>query len=204
VVRASTDKAYGTQPALPYTEEMPLLAVNPYDVSKACADLIAGTYAQAFEQPVCVTRCGNLYGPGDLNWQRIIPGTIRSVHRKERPVLRSDGTMVRDYVYVDDAVDFYLALAERMSVDPTLAGEAFNVSVEHPISVLDLVRLLLELMESDLEPEVLGIATNEIPEQFLSSEKAKQRVGWEARHDLRAGLLATIDWYRALLEADDR
>jgi CDP-glucose 4,6-dehydratase len=203
VVVASTDKAYGTQPSLPYTEDMPLLAVNPYDVSKACADLITGTYAHAFGLPVCTTRCGNLYGPGDLNWQRIIPGTVRSVHRGERPVLRSDGTMVRDYVFIEDAADFYLRLAERMAVDPTLHGEAFNVSLEHPISVIELVRLLLELMQSDLEPEVLGTATNEIPEQFLSSEKARDRLGWKAQHDLREGLLATIEWYRAALEAGD-
>ncbi len=142
VVTASSDKAYGAQPQLPYDEEMPLLAVNPYDVSKACADLISTSYHRTFGVPVCVTRCGNFFGPGDRNWERLVPGTIRSLLRGERPVIRSDGTMVRDYLYVVDGALAYLRLVESMARDPAVLGEAFNFSTETPLTVLELVAAL--------------------------------------------------------------
>lgn len=199
VVVASSDKAYGDQPVLPYTEETPLGGVFPYDCSKACTDLIARSYFVSYGVPVCTTRCGNLFGPGDLNWNRIIPGTVRSVVRGERPVIRSDGTFVRDYVYVGDAAAAYLELAEQID-RREVVGEAFNFSDERPQSVIEIVRRVLGHMQSDLEPVILGEATREIREQFLASEKARRVLGWRPRHGLDEGLVRTISWYRALLE----
>jgi CDP-glucose 4,6-dehydratase len=202
VIVASSDKAYGTQPTLPYDEDMPLLANNPYDVSKACADLIAGTYHHAFGLPVTVTRCGNFFGPGDHNWERLVPGTIRSLLRGERPVIRSDGTMVRDYLYVVDGALAYLGLAEAMGHDPSLAGQTFNFSTETPLTVLDLVALLQKAAGTDLEPDVRATATNEIDRQFLSAAKARRVLGWRPRYSIDDALRKTIDWYREHLSAE--
>jgi len=201
VVLASSDKAYGAQTDLPYTEEMPLQGSHPYDVSKSCADLIAQTYAASYGMPVAITRCANIYGGGDLNWSRIVPGTIRSLLRGERPVIRSDGRYVRDYLYVKDAARAYMLVAARLAADRTLAGAAFNFSCEAPVTVLELVARLAELMESDLEPDVRDEATNEIREQYLSAERARKMLGWAPLYDLDEGLRETVAWYRDFLGA---
>jgi CDP-glucose 4,6-dehydratase len=195
-VTASSDKAYGSQVELPYDETMPLLARNPYDVSKACADLVAASYWQTWGLPVCVTRCGNFFGPGDVNWQRLVPGTIRSQLERRRPMIRSDGTLVRDYLYVVDGALAYLRLAEAMAADPALAGEAFNFSTETPMSVLDLVALIGKIVECDLDPEILGTAVHEIPAQHLSAAKARKVLGWNPRWTLEEALTETVAWYR--------
>jgi CDP-glucose 4,6-dehydratase len=199
VVTASSDKAYGAQPALPYDEAMPLLAVNPYDVSKACADLIATSFHRTFGVPVCVTRCGNFFGPGDVNWERLVPGTIRSLVRGERPVLRSDGTMVRDYLYVVDGALAYLRLAENMAEDPTVIGEAFNFSTETPMTVLELVAALQKAAGTDLEPDIRATASHEIDSQYLSAAKARKILGWEPTKSVDDALADTVAWYRAEL-----
>jgi len=199
VVLASSDKAYGDQLALPYTEDTPLQGQHPYDVSKACADLIARTYAVSYGLSVSVTRCGNFYGGGDLNWNRLVPGTIRSVLRGQRPVIRSDGTYIRDYFYVEDGAAAYMLLAEHLEAYPELRGQAFNFSNETQVSVLELVQHILKLMESDLELEIRNETTNEIHHQYLSAAKARQVLGWCPLFTLEEGLCHTIDWYRALL-----
>jgi CDP-glucose 4,6-dehydratase len=200
VVVASSDKAYGEQPKLPYDESMPLQGRHPYDVSKSCTDLISQTYHNVYRTPVCITRCGNFFGGGDLNFSRIVPGTIRSILNGERPVIRSDGKMIRDYVYVRDIVDFYLFLAEAME-DPAVHGEAFNFSTESQLSVMDITRALLRLCErTDLEPIILNEAKAEIPHQYLSARKAREVLGWQARSTIEAGLSETINWYRKYFE----
>jgi CDP-glucose 4,6-dehydratase len=199
VVVASSDKAYGEQPVLPYTEDMPLLARFPYDASKACTDIVAASFAATYGTPVAVTRCGNFYGGGDLNWNRIVPGTIRSVLRGERPIVRSDGRFVRDYFYVEDGAEVNMLLAENLATTPELAGEAFNFSTETPISVLDLVDRILAIMGSDLEPDVRNEAVHEIREQYLSSDKARRLLGWSHRFDLDEGLRRAVEWYRKAL-----
>ena len=197
VVIASSDKAYGTQPHLPYDETAPLQGQFPYDVSKSCADLIAQCYATTYELPVAITRCGNFYGGGDLNWNRIVPGTIRSALRGERPVIRSDGQFVRDYFYVEDGAAAYMTLVEKLAEQPDLHGEAFNFSYEVRLTVLELVALVLELMGSDLQPDVRNEVSHEIREQYLSAAKARERLGWAPVYNLREGLVRTIEWYRA-------
>ncbi len=187
VVVASSDKAYGDQDVLPYTEDAPLRGRHPYDVSKSCADLLAQMYATSFGLPVCVTRCGNFFGGGDLNWSRLVPGTIRSVLRGERPVIRSDGRFVRDYLYVEDGARAYLRLAEQMDATPALAGEVFNFSYERRLTVLDLVQRVLAAMESPLEPDVRNEAVNEIRDQYLDASKAQARAGLGARVRSRPG-----------------
>jgi CDP-glucose 4,6-dehydratase len=199
VVIASSDKAYGARAELPYSEEMPLQGRYPYDVSKSCADLVAQSYAATFGLPVGITRCGNLYGGGDLNWRRLVPGTIRSVLRGCRPVIRSDGQYIRDYLYVEDAAEAYLQLAESIATDPDLAGRAFNFSDERPLSVLALVQRILSLMDSKLEPEIRQQAEHEIRAQYLSAAQARTRLGWRPRFTLDEGLSVTIEWYRELL-----
>jgi CDP-glucose 4,6-dehydratase len=199
VVTASSDKAYGAQPLLPYDEEMPLLAVNPYDVSKACADLISTSYHRTFQVPVCVTRCGNFFGPGDTNWERLVPGTIRSLVRGERPVIRSDGTMVRDYLYVVDGALAYLRLVESMANDPAVVGEAFNFSTETPLTVLELVAALQAAAGTALEPDIRATATHEIDSQYLSAAKARKVLGWTPTVSVEAALATTVEWYRAEL-----
>lgn len=200
VVVASSDKAYGTQPVLPYTEDMPLLAVHPYDVSKACADLVAVSYHRTFGVPVCVTRCGNFFGPGDTNWARLVPGTIRSVLRGERPIIRSDGTPTRDYLHVEDGAFAYLRTAEAMARDASVVGEAFNFSTETPLTVLELFRLLIDAIGTDVEPDVQATATNEIDHQFLSAEKARRMLEWHPRWTTSEALKRTVEWYRDYLE----
>lgn len=203
VVVASSDKAYGEQSRLPYTEETPLQAVHPYDVSKSCSDLLATSYARTFGVPVAITRCGNFYGGGDLNWNRIVPGAIRSVVRGESPVIRSDGRNVRDYFYVEDGARVYMLLAEALARQPELAGRAFNFSNEQPVTVVELVRKILGLMESNLEPVVLDVAAHEIREQYLSAEKARRELGWKDGFSLTEGLTHTISWYRSFLKPED-
>ena len=200
IVVASSDKAYGDQGGRPYDEKLALKGRHPYDVSKACADLIAQGYADVYEVPVAITRCGNFYGGGDLNWNRIVPGTIRSVLRGQRPVIRSDGQSVRDYFFVEDAAAAYLLLAERLYREPNLRGEAFNFSNEEPVTVLDIVQRILRLMGSGLDPDIRNEATHEISKQVLSAEKARSRLGWRAEFSLDEGLRRTVDWYSELLE----
>jgi CDP-glucose 4,6-dehydratase len=199
IVVASSDKAYGDQDDLPYREDTPLQGRHPYDVSKSCADLIAQSYASTFGLPVAVTRCGNFYGGGDLNWNRIVPGTIRSVLRGERPVIRSDGQSVRDYFYAEDGAAANMLLAEQLAAHRELSGQAFNFSNEVQITVLDLVEQLLSLMSSNLKPEIRNAATNEIRHQYLSAEKARRVLGWSPLYDLKEGLGRTIEWYQTLL-----
>ncbi|MHA2283546.1 MAG: GDP-mannose 4,6-dehydratase [Promethearchaeota archaeon] len=195
IVVASSDKAYGEHEELPYSEILPLKGSHPYDVSKSCTDLISHTYYDTYGLPVCVTRCGNIYGGGDLNFNRIIPGTIQSALNNERPIIRSDGLFVRDYIYVIDIVNAYLLLAEKMN-EPDIHGEAFNFSNEQPINVKDLVNKILNLMKrGDLEPVILNEASNEIKYQYLSSEKAYTVLDWKTRYTLDKGLMDTIDWY---------
>lgn len=198
VVFASSDKAYGDADKLPYDEDTPLKGRHPYDVSKSCADLIAQSYAHTYGLPVAITRCGNFYGPGDLNWNRIVPGTIRSVLAGERPVIRSDGQNVRDYFYVEDGAAAYLLLAERLAGEPDLRGEAFNFSNETQVTVLELVEKLLNLMGSRLTPDVRNEASNEIRHQSLSAAKAREWLGWRPMFTLDDGLRKTIAWYSHL------
>lgn len=198
VVVASSDKAYGEVDALPYVETMPLQGRHPYEVSKSCTDLIASSYCYSYGVPVTIARCGNIYGGGDLNWSRIVPGTIRSVLRGERPILRSDGTCRRDYIYVKDVARAYMLLGERAG-DAGVLGEAFNFSDESPLAVLDIVRVIGRLMGSELEPDVRNIARGEIRDQYLSAAKARDTLNWRATYDLDAALSETIAWYRALL-----
>ncbi len=202
VVIASSDKAYGDQEKQPYTEEMPLEGRHPYDVSKSCQDLISQTYAITYEMPVVIARCGNFYGGGDLNWNRIVPGTVRSVLRGQPPIVRSDGQYIRDYFYVEDGVEAYLLLARALAKSPELRGQAFNFSNELQITVLELVRKILRLMGSDLEPVVLNEATNEIRHQFLTAEKARRILGWTPFVTLDEGLSRTIAWYKEFLAND--
>jgi len=199
IVIASSDKAYGDHEQLPYTEDAPLQGRHPYDVSKSCADLIAQSYATTYDLPVAITRCGNFYGGGDLNWNRIVPGTIRSVLRGQRPIIRSDGQYVRDYFYAEDGAAANMVLAEALAGDKELRGQAFNFSNEIQVTVLELVERLLGLMNSKLEPEVRSEATNEIRHQYLSAAKARERLNWQPLFTLDEGLQLTIDWYRAFL-----
>jgi CDP-glucose 4,6-dehydratase len=199
IVLASSDKAYGDAERLPYDETTPLCGRHPYDVSKSCADLIAQSYAATYGSPVAITRCGNFYGPGDLNWNRIVPGTLRSVARGERPVIRSDGQSVRDYFYVEDGAAAYLLLAEKLAADPALRGEAFNFSTETRVTVLELVRKLLDLTGSRLEPDVRNEASHEIRHQSLSAEKARRELGWRPLFTLDEGLRKTVPWYTDFL-----
>lgn len=202
VVVASSDKAYGDQETLPYDENMPLQGLHPYDASKSAADLIAQTYAHSYKLPVAISRCGNFYGGGDLNWNRIVPGTIRSVLRGQRPVIRSDGKFVRDYFYVEDGAAAYMLLAEKLAGDRALIGHAFNFSNEIQVTVLDLVQKILNLMQTSLEPDVRNEAVNEIRHQYLSAEKARRLLNWSPMFTLDEGLTRALEWYRNFLEAN--
>jgi CDP-glucose 4,6-dehydratase len=203
IVLASSDKAYGEHTALPYAEDMPLRGTHPYDVSKACADLIGQSYAASFGLPVAITRCGNFYGGGDLNWNRIVPGTIRSILRGQPPIIRSDGQLIRDYFYVEDGAAAYLQLAERLAGQPQLRGEAFNFSNETQVSVLDLVKKILMLMGSTLEPEIRNEVANEIRHQYLDATKARKMLDWSPLFTLEEGLKRTIQWYRDFFQETD-
>lgn len=201
IVVASSDKAYGDQEKLPYSEETALEGRHPYDVSKSCADLITQAYGKTYQLPVAITRCGNFYGGGDLNWNRIVPGTIRSVLRGERPVIRSDGQFVRDYFYVEDGAACYMLLAEKLlQASHGVCGRAFNFSNEIQVTVTELVTLVLEKMNSSLIPDILNEASNEIRHQYLSAERARQQLGWKPLFTLDEGLTRTISWYREFLE----
>lgn len=202
IVVASSDKAYGDQLVLPYDEKTPLEGRHPYDVSKSCADLICRMYYETYNLPVCITRCGNLYGPGDLNFNRIIPGTIQSVFHQKRPVIRSDGSPLRDYFYVHDAVLAYELLAEKMD-NKKIHGEAFNFSTEQPHSVLEIVQKTIDLMGSDLKPDILNHSSNEIQDQYLSAQKAKKILNWKSKYNLDQGLKETIEWYSVFLTKTD-
>lgn len=195
IVVASSDKAYGEHKELPYTEDTPLRGLYPYDVSKSCVDLISLAYFKTYNLPVCVTRCGNFYGGGDLNFNRIIPGTIRSALFNERPIIRSDGTLIRDYFYIEDAVEAYLLLAEKMEV-LKLWGEAFNFSLETQLNVLELAQKILKLMKSPLKPIIKNEAKSEIQHQYLSAKKAKEILKWRPKYTFDEGLIKTIEWYK--------
>jgi len=199
IVVASSDKAYGDQENLPYSEDTPLAGRHPYDVSKSCTDLIAQMYGKTYGLPVAITRCGNFYGGGDLNWNRIVPGTIRSVLRGEPPVIRSDGQSVRDYFYVEDGAAAYMLLAERVAADTRLRGAAFNFSNEIQLTVSDLVGKILQRMKFSLQPDIRNEASNEIRHQYLSAERARKLLNWSPLFTLEEGLDRTIDWYRDFL-----
>jgi CDP-glucose 4,6-dehydratase len=201
IVVASSDKAYGDNEHLPYDERTPLQGRHPYDVSKSCSDLIAQSYASTYGLPVVVTRCGNFYGGGDLNWNRIVPGTVRSILRDQRPIIRSDGKYIRDYFYVEDGAAAYVLLAEKLAGDPKLVGQAFNFSNEIQVSVLQIVQQILRLMGSELQAEILNQTTNEIRHQYLSAAKARQMLDWSPLFTLEEGLQKTINWYRDFLGA---
>jgi len=199
IVIASSDKAYGDQEHLPYDETTPLQGQHPYDVSKSCADLISYTYAKSYDLPVTITRCGNFYGGGDLNWNRIVPGTVRSILRGQAPVIRSDGSFVRDYFYVEDGAAAYMLLAESLAANPGLRGEAFNFSIELQVTVLELTQKILDLMGSSLKPDIRNEASNEIKHQYLSAAKARKMLDWQPLFTLDQGLEKTIQWYTEFL-----
>jgi CDP-glucose 4,6-dehydratase len=203
IVMASSDKAYGDQEILPYAETAPLQGRHPYDVSKSCADLIGQMYGYTYRLPVAITRCGNFYGGGDLNWSRIVPGTIRSVLRGERPVIRSDGQYVRDYFYVEDGAAAYMLLAEQLARNPELRGQAFNFSNELRITVFELVNKIVALMGSSLVPDVRNEVSNEIRIQYLDASKARNLFGWSPLFTLESGLEATLRWYRQFFSATE-
>ncbi|MGF7119209.1 GDP-mannose 4,6-dehydratase [Methanobacterium oryzae] len=198
IVCASSDKAYGEQIKLPYDENTPLEGRHPYDVSKSCSDLICSSYYETYELPVCVTRCGNFYGGGDLNFNRIVPGTIRSVLKNERPLIRSDGTMIRDYFYIEDGAAAYMLLAEKMN--NKIHGKAFNFSNEYPLNVLEIVDKILDVMNSDLEPIILNEVSNEIKYQYLSSKNAREYLDWLPLYTMEEGLCKTVNWYKMFFD----
>lgn len=199
IVIASSDKAYGDQPVLPYTEHSPLQGRYPYDVSKSCVDLISQSYWATYQLPLAIARCGNIFGGGDLNWSRIVPGTVRSLHQRQAPIIRSNGLYQRDYIYVKDVVDSYLDLAEQIE-RPGVTGEAFNFSLEQPLAVTAIVERIAALMDvNDLPPVIQNQASGEIIDQYLNSTKARQTLGWQPRYGLDEGLSETIAWYRSFL-----
>lgn len=195
---ASSDKAYGSSKTLPYTEDMPLCGENPYDVSKSCTDLIAQSYGKTYDLPIYISRMGNIYGPGDLNFSRIIPGTIRNILKHKQPEIRSDGTPIREYFYVADAVNAYLTLAER-SGEIDCPGEAFNFSSGEKRSVIELVNQILATMDSNLKPVLLNSRRHEIQDQYLSIKKAEKLLGWQPEYPLKRGLPLTIEWYKRVI-----
>jgi CDP-glucose 4,6-dehydratase len=195
IVTASSDKAYGQQKVLPYSEESPLIGLHPYDVSKSCSDLLAQTYHNTYRLPVCVTRCGNFFGGGDLNFNRIVPGTIKSVLNGKAPIIRSDGKMTRDYIYIEDGVEAYIHLAEKMA-ETDLGGHAFNFSNESPMNVLEITNKILKIMGSDFTPVILNQAKHEIPEQYLSAQKAREMLDWKPFYGVDEGLARTVEWYK--------
>ena len=196
IVIASSDKAYGIADRLPYTEDMPLKGDHPYDASKSCADLLAQTYYHTYDMPVVIARCGNIYGGGDLNWSRIVPGTIHSLLNNQRPIIRSNGKYFRDYIYIKDIVDAYVNLSESIT-KKNISGEAFNFSTESQITVIEIVNEIRTIMDKEeLEPEILNLNLKEIPEQSLSAQKAHRMLGWYPEYDLKGGVSETVDWYK--------
>jgi CDP-glucose 4,6-dehydratase len=202
VIVASSDKAYGVHEHLPYTEDASLQGTHPYDVSKSAADLVARMYALTYGLPLAITRCGNFFGGGDLNWNRLVPGTIRSALRGEAPIIRSDGTLIRDYIYVEDGALAYLSLAEALHDRPELKGEAFNFSNELQVDVHSLVRLILSRINPGLSPIIKNEAVHEIDHQWLSAAKARATLGWSPSFTLEEGMDRTIEWYRSFLRVD--
>lgn len=198
IIVASSDKAYGSHSNLPYRETAALSGMHPYDTSKSCADLIAHTYYHTYRVPVVITRCGNIFGPGDFNFSRIIPDCFQSIVKNKNLAIRSDGKFIRDYVYVDDIVNGYIALAEKMKA-LKLYGEAFNFSDENPISVLNLVKKVYRISGKKPNYRVLNKAKYEIKKQYLSSKKARKILGWKAKTSLEQGLKKTLDWYKGYL-----
>lgn len=204
IVVASSDKAYGPQEVLPYTEETPLQGKYPYDVSKSCTDLIAQSYFHTYQVPVCVTRCGNFFGGGDLHFNRIIPGTIKAVLENRSPIIRSNGLFIRDYIYVKDVADAYLMLAEKMD-DSSIVGQSFNFSTDKPYNVIEIVEEILQLMNAQNCPPIIQNNTShEIPAQHLNSSKAEKLLGWKAKYGVKKGLEETIEWYKIFFEAQDK
>ena len=199
VVFASSDKAYGQQEKLPYTEKSPLEGYYPYDASKACGELLARSYFMTYNLPIAITRNANTYGPADMNMSRIIPDVICKILKGEEPIIRSDGSPERDYMYIQDAVDAYILLAENLN-RKDVVGQAFNFGTGTPISVLDLYNKIINLMGKDIKPKILGEAKNEIDRQYLDSTKAKKILGWETKYDPDSGLKKTINWYQKNLE----
>jgi len=198
VVVASSDKAYGASDNLPYRETHPLQGRYPYDVSKSCTDLIAQMYAETYGLRTAIARCGNLFGGGDLNFSRTIPGVIKATLDGEAFVIRSDGKFVRDFLYVKDAAESYLILGERLAEDPAIPGEAFNFSLGERLTVLDIVDMTLRILgRSDLEPVIQNIASSEIREQYLDASKARQMLGWKPKYDMQRAIEETVAWYRA-------
>lgn len=196
IVVASSDKAYGPQEVLPYTEQTPLQGKYPYDVSKSCTDLIAQSYFHTYGVPVCVTRCGNFFGGGDLHFNRIIPGTIKAVLENQSPIIRSNGLFIRDYIYVKDVADAYLTLAQKMD-DSTIIGECFNFSTDKPYNVIEIVEEILKLMNAHhCAPIIQNNTSHEIPAQHLSSSKAEKLLSWKAKYGVKRGLQETIEWYK--------
>lgn len=204
IIIASSDKAYGHQEQLPYTEETPLQGRYPYDVSKSCADLIAQSYYHTYRLPLCITRCGNFFGPGDLHFNRIIPGTLQSLYSGKRPIIRTNGTLIRDYIYVKDVAQGYIMLAEKMD-DPSLHGHSFNLSTDKPYTVLEIVQEIIDIVApGNYTPLVLNQITCEIPAQHLSSEKARTILGWQPHYGLHKGLEETAAWYQAFFAQEQK
>jgi CDP-glucose 4,6-dehydratase len=199
IVVASSDKAYGDAGGRPYVETMPLRPDHPYDASKAMTDLLARTYARTYGLPVAITRCANLYGGGDQNWSRIVPGTIRSVLENEAPIIRSDGTFVRDYLYVGDAARAVLVLAEAVGRRAELRGEAFNFAAGQRLTAIEMAERILRVMGSSLKPRILATSRNEVPVQRVSASRARRELGWRPTVPLGRGLAETIEWYRSHL-----
>lgn len=197
VIVASSDKAYGASDNLPYRETHPLQGRYPYDVSKSCTDLIAQMYAATYGLRTAIARCGNLFGGGDLNFSRTIPGVIKATLDGEPFVIRSDGKFVRDFLYVKDAAESYLVLGERLAEDPSISGEAFNFSLGDRLTVLEIVSMTLQIMgRTDLEPVIQNIANAEIREQYLDATKARHVLGWKPIYDMPRAIEETVEWYR--------
>lgn len=204
IVVASSDKAYGDQAEMPYREDTPLQGRHPYDVSKSCADLIAASYAHTYDLPVAITRCGNFFGGGDLNWNRLVPGVIRDVRRGRSPVLRSDGTYIRDYLYVEDGAAAYMLLAARLKGERLLRGRAYNISADHVMSAREFAERLVRAMGETYPLDIRGTATSEIKEQRLDSSRARRELGWQPGFDLDTAVARTIDWYDRHFADDTR
>ena len=194
---SSSDKAYGESRQLPYKEHFPLNGLNPYDASKACSDIIARSYAKSFNIQICVTRFVNIYGPGDVNWQRIIPGTLNSLIKSKKPILRSNGKFKRDYLYIDDVIDGYMRLGQQMGINKTISGIAFNFGSGKPITVLNLVKIILKFFDKQSSFLVIkNKAKNEITDQYSGYELANKILKWKPKVSIEDGIKKSFDWYK--------